>query len=91
MCVWGGGGGRLMKKTILGSHFDYLKPSLIRKVLAIEEIILHPSYVYTGNSYDIALFKVIIEENLYLFLFFCKLPRKYPQQFILIIALYQAC
>jgi len=43
---------------VLGVHDRTGGTDTNRKVLAIEEIILHPSYVYTGNSYDIALFKL---------------------------------
>merc|ERR1712004_522349 len=43
---------------VLGVHDRTGGTDSNRKVLAIEEIILHPSYVYTGNSYDIALFKL---------------------------------
>ena len=33
---------------------------MIRKVLRIEEIVIHPSYSPSGNSFDIALLKVFI-------------------------------
>ena len=34
--------------------------TMIRQVLTIAEIVLHPSYTFSGSSHDIALLKVLI-------------------------------
>ena len=65
-------------------HIHRQSSIIIRKVLTIEEIVIHPSYDHSGYSFDIALLKVLI---VFMFILIMILDVILPELFELVLIL----